>query len=82
MSTQYKNIKCACGLESIGKLAFLDVNISRDSNIFSTAGYTGLTTKLFSFIPIKYKTNLINILTNRAYKISKSYLTFKDIGYY
>jgi len=81
MNSQHKNIKFTCELESNGKLPFLDVSISRDNNSFSTATYrkptyTGLTTKFDSFIPVKYKTNLINTLINRAYKISKSYLIF------
>nr|XP_027231121.1 uncharacterized protein LOC113822785 [Penaeus vannamei] len=81
MNSQHKNIKFTCELESNGKLPFLDVSISRDNNSFSTATYkkptyTGLTTKFDSFIPVKYKTNLINTFINRAYKISKSYLIF------
>jgi len=80
MNSQHKNIKFTCELESNGKLPFLDVSTSRN-NSFSTATYrkptcTGLTTKFDSFISVKYKTNLINTLINRAYKISKSYLIF------
>jgi len=87
MNSLHKNIKFTCELESNGKLPFLDVSITRDNNRFSTATYrkptyTGLTTKFDSFIPIKYKTNLINTLINRAYKISKSYQIFtKEIDF-
>ncbi|XP_063592239.1 uncharacterized protein LOC134769440 [Penaeus indicus] len=87
MNGLHKNIKFTCELESNGKLPFLDVSISRDNNRFSTATYrkptyTGLTRKFDSFIPIKYKTNLINTLINRYNKISKSYKIFtKEIDF-
>lgn len=81
MNSQHKNIKFTCELESNSKLPFLDVSISRDINRFLTATYrkhtyTGLKRKFDSFLSVKYRTNLINTLTNGAYKISKSYLIF------
>ncbi|XP_069985578.1 uncharacterized protein [Penaeus vannamei] len=88
MNSQHKNIKFICELESNGKLPSLDASINRDNKSFSTATYRkptyiGLTTKFDSFIPVKYKTNLINTLINRAYRISKSYLIFtKEIDYH
>lgn len=81
LNDKHPNIKFTHEVESNGSLPFLDINISRDNNYFTTSvyrkpTYTGLTTKFSSYIPIKYKSNLVSILIYRAFKISKNYHIF------
>jgi len=81
LNNKHPNIKFICDVENNGSLPFLDVNISRNDNSFVTSvfrkpTYTGLTTKFSSYIPTKYKGNLISTLIYRAYKISKNHLIF------
>jgi len=81
LNDKHPNIKFTHEVESNGSLPFLDINISRDNNYFTTSvyrkpTYTGLTTKFSSYIPIKYKGNLVSILIYRAFKISKNYHIF------
>ena len=78
LNSKHPNIKFTCDLEQQGHLSFLDVKISRENNSFVTSvyrkpTYTGLTTKYDSFIPPKYKENLVAILIYRAFKISSNY---------
>ncbi|XP_069976323.1 uncharacterized protein, partial [Penaeus vannamei] len=52
------------------------------NEIYRKPTYTGLTTKFNSYIPIKYKGNLISTLIFRAFKISKDYFIFiKEIDF-
>ena len=67
LNSKHPNIKFTCELEQEGHLSFLDVNISRGKGSFITSvyrkpTYTGLTTKYDSFIPPKFKENLVAIL--------------------
>jgi len=87
LNNQHPNIKFTCEIEQNGHLPFLDIDISRDMNSFVSSvyrkpTYTGLTTKFNSYIPIKYKGNLISTLIFRAFKISKDYFIFiKEIDF-
>ena len=74
-------IKFTSDVDKDNKLPFLDVNITKTNNEFTTAvyrkpTYTGLTTKYDSFTPNKYKSNLVTILIYRAFRLSKDYFTF------
>ena len=78
LNSKHPNIKFTCDVEQRGHLSFLDVDISRENgsfitSVFRKSTYTGLTTKFDSFIPPKYKDNLISILIYRAFKISCNY---------
>lgn len=78
INSKHPNIKFTCEYEKENKLSFLDVSISRKDNNFVTSvfrkpTYTGLTTKFDSFIPLKFKSNLVSILIYRAFKISSNY---------
>ncbi|XP_069983548.1 uncharacterized protein [Penaeus vannamei] len=87
LNNQHPNIKFTCEIEQNGHLPFLDIDISRDMNSFVSSvyrkpTYTGLTTKFNSYIPIKYKGNLISTLIFRAFKISNDYFIFiKEIDF-
>ena len=81
LNAKHANIKFTSDVEKNNKLPFLDVNITRTNNEFTTAvyrkpTYTGLTTKYDSFTPHKYKSNLVTILIYRAFRLSKDYFTF------
>ena len=61
----------------------MDINIKRVGNGFETGIYrkptfTGLTTKFTSFLPIKYKRNLVVTLTSRAFQICSNFLNFHN----
>ena len=78
LNSKHPNIKFTCDLEQQGHLSFLDVDIHRDNGSFVTSvfrktTYTGLTTKYDSYIPPKFKENLVTILIYRAFKISCNY---------
>ena len=75
----HSNIKFTQEFEHNNHLPFLDVLIEKENSNFSLSTYrksnhTGLYTKWSSFIPMKYKINLIKSLIDEAYKISSSYL--------
>nr|XP_027229208.1 uncharacterized protein LOC113820983 [Penaeus vannamei] len=81
LNNKHPNIKFTCDVENNGSLPFLDINISRNDNSFVTSvfrkpTYTGLTTKFSSYIPTKYKGNLISTLIYRAYLIFSSEIDF------
>lgn len=78
LNSQHPNIKFTAEIENNSKLAFLDIDISKSNNQFSTSVYrketfTGLGLKYDSFVPSMYKDNLILTLLNRAYKICSNY---------
>ena len=78
LNSRHQNIKFTCEIENNNSLPFLDVNIRKMDNTFTTSvyhkpTYTGLTTRYDSFIPSKYKDNLISTLIYRAFHISKDF---------
>ena len=79
MITKHHNIKFSSEYENQNVLSFLDIRITKENNSFVTSVFrkptnTGLTMKYDSFLPSRYKENLISILIYRAFKISKSYV--------
>ncbi|CAH8627432.1 unnamed protein product, partial [Dicrocoelium dendriticum] len=68
-------IKFTYELEQDGQLSFLDVHLSRrtDGSILRKTNrkktWTGQYTNFSSFVPLKYKRNLVHCLTSRARKI-------------
>ena len=74
----HTNIKFTYELEKNGKIPFLDVFIEKRNQSFISSVYrkktnTGLYTNCKSFIPFKYKINIIKCLIDRSYKICNSY---------
>ena len=75
----HKSINFTQEQECNRQLAFLDVLVSRTTgNVVQTSvsrkkTYTGLYLKWTSFVPYRYKRNLVHSLLQRAYKIGSSY---------
>ena len=74
LNNRHPNIKFTTDMEETNKLPFLDILIIKENNQFQTTvfhkkTFTGLYTKWDSFIPRKYKINLINTLLDRFWKI-------------
>ena len=74
----HTNIKFTYELEENGKIPFLDVFIEKRNQSFISSvnrkkTNTGLNTNWKSFIPFKYKINIIKCLIDRSYKICNSY---------
>ena len=79
LNSKHRNIEFTSETEAEGKLPFLDISITRNENSFTTSVYrkptfTGLTTKMTSFIPIQFKRNLIMTLATRAFNICSNYV--------
>ena len=73
LNSKHRKIIFTSEIEIEGKLNFLDVSVSRNSSSFSTNTFIkptdkGLSLKFDSAVSIKYKTNLISCLINRAHK--------------
>ena len=80
LNSKHKNITFTSETERNGKLAFLDILLTRNNGGFQTAVYrkptfTGLTTKFSSFIPINFKRNLVKTLVTRAFYICSDYFS-------
>ena len=79
MNRIHKSINFTQEQECNGQLAFLDVLVSRNTgnvaqtSIFSKKTHSGLYLKWTSFVPYRYKHNLVKSLLQRAYKIGSSY---------
>ena len=79
MNRIHKSINFTQEQECNGQLAFLDVLVSRNTgnvtqtSVFRKKTHTGLYLKWTSFVPYRYKRNLVNSLLQRAYKIGSSY---------
>ena len=83
LNLQHKNIQFTCEIEKNQKLPFLDISISKTNNAFITDSYrkstfTGLGMKFDSAIPDRYKSNLVNCLIDRAFKINSTLSGFND----
>ena len=79
LNAQHQNIQFTSEIESEGKLAFLDVLVSKNGDRFETGVYrkstfTGLLTRFDSFVPFSFKQNLVSSLLFRAFKICSSYV--------
>ena len=87
LNNKHRKIIFTSEIEIDGKLNFLDVSVSRHSSSFSTNTFIkptdkGLSLKFDSAVSIKYKTNLISCLIDRAHKISSSLANFhKHLSY-
>ena len=65
------------------KLKFLEVMVNRIDNRFETSisrkdTFTGLGMRFDSFIPYKYKINLISCLVTRAFRICSRLCSFEE----
>ena len=83
MSSRHKNIRFTFEEESNNVLPFLDVNVFRDADKFSStvhrkATFSGVYTHFKSFIPETYQKGLISTLLYRAYEISSSYMSLHE----
>ena len=81
LNSQHTNIKFTVEVEHDDSLPFLDVHVKKSGNAFVTDLYrkptfTGLGMKHDSSIDHKFKTNLVNCLIDRAYKLSSTYYNF------
>ena len=77
-SSQQRNIKFTYELENDNILPFLDVNVFRDAEKFSSTvhrkdTFSGVYSNFKSFMPERYKQGLVSTLLYRAYTISSSY---------
>ena len=78
MSSKHPNIRFTYEEEIDNVLPFLDVNVFRDADRFSSTvhrkdTFSGVYTNFGSFMPMLYKKGLIGTLLHRAYEISSSY---------
>ena len=83
MSSKHPNINFTFEMEKDGVLPFLDVNVYRDSDRFSTTvhrknTFSGVFTNFTSFLPETYKRGLVSTLLFRAYKINSSYKSLHE----
>ena len=83
LNDKHDNISFTCEREQNGKLSFLDVTVSKTNNSFSTSVYkkqtsTGQGMNYYSAVSKHYKSNLIQCLVDRAFKISSSYVNFNN----
>lgn len=78
LSSQHPNIKFTYELETDNTLPFLDVNVFRDADRFSStvhrkSTFSGVYSNFKSFMPETYKRGLVSTLLYRAYSISSNY---------
>ena len=83
MSTRHKNIRFTYEEETNNVLPFLDVNVIRDADRFSStvhrkATFSGVYTHFESFMPETYQRGLISTLLYRAHAISSSYKSLHE----
>ena len=87
MNSKHQNIKFTSEVENDRTISFLDISVTNVDNGFETSVYrkatfTGLSTKFTSFIPMKYKRNLIATLTFRAFNICSNFESMhKELSY-
>jgi hypothetical protein len=80
LNSQHLSISFTHEVEHNSCLSFLDVNVEKLENSFSTGvfrkpTFTGLGLKFDSAVSLSYKIGLISCLFHRAYKICSSYLS-------
>lgn len=81
LNTCHRNMRFTAETEVGNNLSFLDVSVLREGNSFSTSVYrkktfTGLFSHFESFIPDRYKFNLVMCLLDRGFKICSSFPNF------
>ena len=81
LNAQHTRVKFTSEVEENDKLAFLDINVVKKGDKFETGLYrkptsTGLGLKFDSAVTLRYKSNLIMCLIDRAYEISSNYQNF------
>ena len=74
----HSNIKFTTEIQNNKCINFLDVLVDNSSTTVTTSTFrkptnTELYSKWSSFVPPRYKYNLVNCLLDRAYKICSSY---------
>ena len=82
-SSKHRNINFTYEEEKNNVLPFLDVNVYRDADKFSStvhrkATFSGVYTNYSSFMPDTYKRGLVSTLLYRAYVISSSYKSLHE----
>ena len=83
MSSQHPNIRFTFEEENNNTLAFLDVNVYREAERFSSTvhrkdTFSGVYTNFQSFIPDSYKRGLLSTLLYRGFMISSSYSSLHE----
>ena len=83
LNSIHPNIAFTTELQSKNCLSFLDVLVDNSgptlvTSTFRKPTHTGLYTKWNSFVPRRFKINLINCLLDRCYKICSSYKIISD----
>ena len=83
MSSQHHNIRFTYKEENHNMLAFLHVNVYRETERFSSTvhrkdTFSGVYTNFRSFIPDSYKKGLLSTLLYRAFMITSSYSSLHD----
>ena len=83
LNLKHPNINFTWEEEKDNRLAFLDINVYRESDGFVTSvhrknTFSGIYTNYMSFISDKYKHSLVSTLLYRAYTISSSYQIFHE----
>ena len=78
LSSKHVNIRFTFEVENNGILPFLDVNVYRDADCFTTTvhrkdTFSGVYTHFNAFLPDTYKRGLLSTLLHRAYMINSSY---------
>ena len=81
LNFRHPNLEFTFEKQNAGKLAFLDIVISNESDSFCTSvcrkkTSIGLYTNFTSFTPFSYKIGLIKTLLHRAFEISSSWNFF------
>ena len=82
-SSKHPNIRFTYELEIENTLPFLDVNVFRDADKFSTtihrkSTFSGVYSNFRSFMPDTYKRGLVSTLLYRAYMICSSFQSVHD----
>ena len=83
MSSKHANIRFTYEEEKENSLPFLDVNVYRDAEKFSSTvhrkdTFSGVYTNFNSFMPEAYKLGLVSTLLHRAFCISSSYVSLHE----
>ena len=83
MNTYHPNIKFTMDMENENKISFLDIDISKTVNGFSTGvfrkpTFTGLGLNFLSYCPLNFKINSCKTLLCRAYSVCSSWTKFHE----
>ena len=83
MSSKHPNIRFTFEEENDNVLPFLDVNVFREADRFTSTvhrkdTFSGVYTNFHSFLPVAYKRGLLSTLLYRAYSITSSFGSLHD----